>query len=339
MSNRQARSNSIPIPRGTSSTSPTRNIESVISLPISIPPRSQAFPLRSSIGTSHIADRHRGPLSHGGISSSASSSFRVRPTARSFTPSSAMHARSTPRTPITFEPQVVRVDSRSSTVDTACLPSMTPPTSTTRARRISAAGSRTTHLHAAHAPAAPATPPSPTISFPRPAYLEHSALRHMLLTESPSSLPPYRRPTEGSGSNAVLNISGSRSLSPPMDSDDESNSNATPPRETTPTFTPSVSSNINPEDPIPRLPARWCEQFRHPLLSVSADGRELAYHGQSSCISSYCTRTVQTQAISSFQGPPSVGDKDAAAARTIHPIPPACGIYYYEVEIVHRVKG
>lgn len=28
------------------------------------------------------------------------------------------------------------------------------------------------------------------------------------------------------------------------------------------------------------------------------------------------------------------GDRDAAAARTIHPIPPACGIYYYEVDIL-----
>jgi hypothetical protein len=32
----------------------------------------------------------------------------------------------------------------------------------------------------------------------------------------------------------------------------------------------------------------------------------------------------------------SCGDKDAAAARTIHPIPPACGIYYYEVEILGK---
>ncbi len=29
-------------------------------------------------------------------------------------------------------------------------------------------------------------------------------------------------------------------------------------------------------------------------------------------------------------------EKDAAAARTLHPIPPACGIYYYEVEIMGK---
>lgn len=30
------------------------------------------------------------------------------------------------------------------------------------------------------------------------------------------------------------------------------------------------------------------------------------------------------------------GDKDAASARTIHPIPQACGIYYFEVEILGK---
>jgi hypothetical protein len=39
-------------------------------------------------------------------------------------------------------------------------------------------------------------------------------------------------------------------------------------------------------------------------------------------------------------GPPSHHEKDAAAARTNHPIPPACGVYYYEIEVLQRgVKG
>ncbi|THH26581.1 hypothetical protein EUX98_g7605 [Antrodiella citrinella] len=62
-----------------------------------------------------------------------------------------------------------------------------------------------------------------------------------------------------------------------------------------------------------QLPTRWSEQDRHPPLSVSADGRDLT-----------------------FIGPSCVGDKDSAAARANHPIPPACGIYYYEVEILHK---
>lgn len=66
-------------------------------------------------------------------------------------------------------------------------------------------------------------------------------------------------------------------------------------------------------NPVLRLPTRWSEQDRHPPLSVSQDGRELT-----------------------FMGPSCTGDKDSAAARANHPIPPACGIYYYEVEILHK---
>lgn len=35
-------------------------------------------------------------------------------------------------------------------------------------------------------------------------------------------------------------------------------------------------------------------------------------------------------------GPSNNSDKDAAAARANHPIPPACGIYYFEVEILGK---
>ena len=61
------------------------------------------------------------------------------------------------------------------------------------------------------------------------------------------------------------------------------------------------------------LPTRWSEQDRTPALSVSLDGRELT-----------------------FTGPSCMGDRESGAARANHPIPPACGIYYYEVEILHK---
>ncbi|KZW01983.1 SPRY-domain-containing protein [Exidia glandulosa HHB12029] len=69
--------------------------------------------------------------------------------------------------------------------------------------------------------------------------------------------------------------------------------------------------------PLPReqtmpLPTRWSDADRLPQLTVSADGRDLTFHGP--------TGTVD----------------EAAAARANHPIPPACGIYYYEVEILNR---
>ncbi|KAK0208025.1 concanavalin A-like lectin/glucanase domain-containing protein, partial [Desarmillaria ectypa] len=89
------------------------------------------------------------------------------------------------------------------------------------------------------------------------------------------------------------------------DSDDDSTASP-PPRENPTASLPAV-------DQVLRLPTRWSEEVRHQSLNVSADGRELSYQGSS------CN-----------------GDRDtahAAAARTDHPIPRACGIYYYEVYV------
>jgi len=69
---------------------------------------------------------------------------------------------------------------------------------------------------------------------------------------------------------------------------------------------------VNPSPQIIQLPTRWSERDRHELLSISPDGREVTY------------------------GAPYRGDKDAAAVRTTHPVPPTCGIYYYEVDILRR---
>ncbi|KAK2461734.1 hypothetical protein APHAL10511_006197 [Amanita phalloides] len=128
-------------------------------------------------------------------------------------------------------------------------------------------------------------PPSP--SFPRPAYLDHSALRHMLHTDiAPVLSPPRPR-------------------SPSTDSDDDSI--ATPPRD------PAPAPALLTSDHILRLPTRWSDQMKHSSLSVSSDGRDLTYNGST-----------------------STGDRDAAAARTAHHIPSACGIYYYEVHILSK---
>lgn len=88
----------------------------------------------------------------------------------------------------------------------------------------------------------------------------------------------------------------------PASSDSDDDSTATPPRDT----------GLPPKEYSFKLPTCWSDQDRHNLLNVSLNGRELSYQGT------------------------SCGDKDAAAARTIHPIPPACGIYYYEVEILGK---
>ncbi|VDC02010.1 unnamed protein product [Peniophora sp. CBMAI 1063] len=62
--------------------------------------------------------------------------------------------------------------------------------------------------------------------------------------------------------------------------------------------------------PVFRLPTRWSEQDRHPYLSVSPDGRELSYSGSQS--------------------------GDPGLARANHAVPPACGVYYYEVDILSK---
>ncbi|KAG6857659.1 hypothetical protein H0H87_010228 [Tephrocybe sp. NHM501043] len=187
--------------------------------------------------------------------------------------------RGTVRSPSTYEPRIVRVGGDGShTVDATCLPSTSP----SRTRSAGVTGVRdTTRPLSGYTVSAP----HPLIVFPRPSYLDYSALRHMLHTDAPPSLPPSRK-TE----------SHSRDPQPSsamVDSDEESN------------------------DRILRLPTRWSDQYRHNLLSVSGDGRDLTYHGAS------CS-----------------GDKDAAAARTVQAIPAACGIYYYETEIISKgLKG
>ncbi|KAF8203757.1 concanavalin A-like lectin/glucanase domain-containing protein, partial [Pholiota molesta] len=75
----------------------------------------------------------------------------------------------------------------------------------------------------------------------------------------------------------------------------------------------SIPSVPISQEKILKLPTRWSDQERNTHLSVSTDGRKL-----------------------SFEGSSLNGDKDAASARTIHPIPQACGIYYFEVEILGK---
>ncbi|KAF7340135.1 Ran-binding protein [Mycena venus] len=290
MSMRQSRSASIPIPRSSSSTSPARNIESVISIPFSAsftaPPRprlatAQAIP----IAHHRSADDRAGVR---GVRNSASSISPTRPSARSLTHSSpSLPVRSSQRSN-GFEPRVIRADSPRS-VDPASLPSTS--SSLPRTRKASATGPRTPSSHrTVSGPLQPSSPPRPT-SFTRPSYLEHSALRHLLQTEAPPTLPPSRK----AGPSR-------RSLTPSTDSDDDG---SPPPRRVTPT--------VNPSPQVLHLPTRWSERYRHELLSISTDGRDVTYQGAS------CN-----------------GDKDAAAARTTHPIPPACGIYYYEVDILSK---
>ncbi|KAL1739540.1 concanavalin A-like lectin/glucanase domain-containing protein [Schizophyllum fasciatum] len=109
-------------------------------------------------------------------------------------------------------------------------------------------------------------------------------------------------------------------MSPFLDSDDESTASVSRSEagygSARRAKTPSPPTAAPADDAVLKLPSRWSEQMRHPLLAVSADGRELSYEGIS------CS-----------------GEREAAAARTNVPIPPACGIYYYEGHISIGFSG
>ncbi|KAG2045275.1 hypothetical protein BDR03DRAFT_848151 [Suillus americanus] len=225
----------------------------------------------------------------------------MRSTARSFTQPSSALLSGTGVTPAHayYEPRVIRVD-------TTC-----PTSPPSRVRRSSATGVRAPSAQRpamAHSSVGPF--PADPAPFPRPAYLDHSALRHLLQTDIPqlsSSLKPdlVVLRTEYAGGRRRAQ------RSPSFDSDEEDTS---PPGE----MSSRQQQENNPlmTSALLSLPTRWSEEYRSSMLSVSADGRDLTY-----------------------QGSPSNSDKDAAAARTIFPIPPACGIYYYEVEVTSKTNS
>ncbi|KAI0321007.1 hypothetical protein OF83DRAFT_1168849 [Amylostereum chailletii] len=152
--------------------------------------------------------------------------------------------------------------------------------------------------HAAH-PHAPVQPQS----FPLPAYLDHSALRHLLQTE-PS--PQLHHQVQ-----APLSPTHIRLVTPASDSDEDRSPSPPVRRYTTTTPVPSSKDTTAGSCPILRLPTRWSEQDRHPYLSVSPDGRELHNNG--------------TAAVD-----------NVGLARANHPIPPACGIYYFEIDVLSK---
>ncbi|KAF8557365.1 SPRY-domain-containing protein [Imleria badia] len=299
MSTRHPRSSTIPVRAVPAS--PARHIESVISIPLSASPTqsrpriaSQGWPPRNSQGAIGIPYGVRG-------NSSITSSPPARPTSRSFTHPSVLSARSSPSPYTVYEPRVIRADS-TRTTDAVC--PHNPSTSSGSPGRTRRPSSPSIRAHSAQRPSivthisAPAEP----VPFHRPAYLEHSALRHLLQTE-PSPLIPPRK------AEPIVRQDPRRvQRSPSYDSDEDDMS---PPRE----FRKSTPSPMTASSPTLLLPARWCDEYRSPHLSICGDGRELIYQRAS-----------------------AGSDKDAATARTAVPVPPACGIFYYEVEITSKAS-
>ncbi|KAI6005020.1 hypothetical protein F5J12DRAFT_742896 [Pisolithus orientalis] len=303
MSNRPSRSSSIPV-RATITSSPARNIESVISMPSSIStgqprprvmtqawsPRTASVGEQRSLGASYVVRRNNT------VASSLPTRTGALPLAHSVS-----SGRGTTAPYPTYEPRVIRADGARNADATCPSSSSVSP----RARRPSGAGpSRAPSTQRSSAPYL--TTSSEPVPFPRPAYLEHSALRDLLQTEAPSLLPPCGSQTT---TRVDSSSSGSRSRrSPSVDSDEEDSS---PPRELRKSPPPVVSASL----PALLLPTRWCDEYRNALLSVSGDGRDLVY-----------------------QGTPTTSEKDTATARTIVPVPSACGIYYFEIELTGKAS-
>jgi hypothetical protein len=77
---------------------------------------------------------------------------------------------------------------------------------------------------------------------------------------------------------------------------------------------PEKSTNPSTEvNEPPPLPSKFNERDRCPVLELLNDGMD-----------------------AKFAGPSKGGDTDAASVRADHPIPPSCGIYYFEVHILSR---
>ncbi|EMD41301.1 hypothetical protein CERSUDRAFT_78954 [Gelatoporia subvermispora B] len=343
MSGRHSRSASIPIPSAGSAMARSMSLENAIPIPSLLSTRVPTASTRRDRDSS--PDDRRAP----------------------YVPGTAVPRRAVSRTvsagagvaPASFEPRIVRATSTVNPRDLACvlpapgasggtasgsgLPASTSPL---RTRRLSTnMRSATMPGHSALSTSAPhrstsyshttqASTSMHTHGFPRPAYLDYSALRDFLYTEatpqsgagratlSPSPAPSLSLSTATTHPSYFGRATSSpspypylrRDLTPVADSDEETSTASPPPPNTghgagaSSSATPALAAN-----PVLRLPTRWNEQDRNPSLSVSADGCELTFFGQS-CI----------------------GDKESAAARANHAIPPACGIYYYEVEILHR---
>ncbi|KIJ45239.1 hypothetical protein M422DRAFT_30095 [Sphaerobolus stellatus SS14] len=180
--------------------------------------------------------------------------------------------------------------------------------------RVASSSAIAPHLLHTQTPSPTAVPPPSqhATSFPLPEYLQHSAFRHWILSESEPTTPPesYHLGYVHASSAAT---SSRRSISPNAQQDtdgsdqDSTMGNGERGRTTTPVL------QRKPADTYMRIPTRWSDTDRWASLTVSPDGRELTFHGSSNS-----------------------GEKDAAAARTNYPIPAACGIYYYEIEILNK---
>ncbi|KLO05137.1 SPRY-domain-containing protein [Schizopora paradoxa] len=165
------------------------------------------------------------------------------------------------------------------------------------------------------------------VPFSRPTYLQYSALHDFIHTDENSTARSVAEPNplqfDARASSSV------RDATPVTESDDDSESSTgyvsrvrRPSgirgreadrgrlRERQHSY---VNTTGTDEALVLQVPTKWSDQDRNQFLKISEDGRNVQFHG-----------------------PSSQGEKEAAAVRADHSVPPACGIYYYEVTIMDK---
>jgi Ran-binding protein 9/10 len=153
--------------------------------------------------------------------------------------------------------------------------------------------------------------------FTPPAYLSHTVLSDLF---HGGSIPPQSHTPE---------IRATPEASSPMtDSDDSLHG------ETLVSGIRRRHRNASPKELVSwptvlPLPTQWSENDKSPHLTVSPNGREVSFNG--------AVFTISLSRYSASVGHSNTLDtRDAAAVRADCPIPPACGIYYYEVTVLDR---
>ncbi|KAG8987651.1 hypothetical protein FRB90_003229 [Tulasnella sp. 427] len=195
----------------------------------------------------------------------------------------------------------------------------------------------------------PSIPPPPATFFSRPPYLEHTAFRHLFKKDIFQSLAPTTTTTSSGPSNAPSSASPakpsitsassgalhrrsiyspaylmggalpSESTSSSAANSDVEDSDSAAPRTARPRDSQALKQlTIRPEEEVFTLPTCWNDADRHASIHISTTGTELTFMGIHGHLH-------------------GMDNKDeAAAARTNNPVPPICGVYYYEVEVLDR---
>jgi hypothetical protein len=136
---------------------------------------------------------------------------------------------------------------------------------------------------AAPAPSTPRKPstshlPQPTPTFTRPSYLEYSALRRFITTESP---PASQQSSSINSPSRASNHLSNLLRRPRSSTDSDSESEGVPSPKARSAYLPQARRLFVSDTLV--IPTRWNDRDRCPPLVISHDGRDVTFNGESSC--------------------------------------------------------